>query len=81
MGQMVFDNSIQHFGRFKSMTLVPYTMVNETTNGSQLSVIITQIINGDNITIKADMMNPYSGAVNLQTTTLNFRYIPFEATF
>jgi len=81
MGQMIFDNSIQHFGRYKSMQLVPYTMINETTNGSLLSGIITQIINGNNITIKVDMMNPYSGAVNLQTTTLNFRYIPFEATF
>ncbi|MCA9313840.1 hypothetical protein KDA08_06030, partial [Candidatus Saccharibacteria bacterium] len=81
MGQMVFDNSIQHFGRFKSMALVPYTMVNETTNGSILSVIITQIVNGNNITLKADMMNPYPVAVNLQTTTLNFRYIPFETTF
>lgn len=81
MGQMLFDNSIQHFGRFKSMTLVPYTMVDETTNNSLLLAIITQIINGNDITIKADVTNPYAGAVNLQTTTLNFRYIPFEATF
>jgi hypothetical protein len=78
--QVLFDNSYYHPGRFRTLSLENATMVNETTRGSQLQVNVFELINGNTIQFGGKLFNPYSGAVTLSTTTINFQYIPFQAT-
>lgn len=79
--QILFDNSIQHSGKFKNLILEGVTLIFETTSSSYLTIGLSARINGNVIELRGDGFNPYAGAVALQSTTLNFRYIPYEATF
>lgn len=79
--QFLFDNDQKHSGKFKNLSLEGITMVNETTSPSELTCGLNVSISGDQVVLSATLFNPYSGSVNLQTTTINFRYIPYEATF
>lgn len=78
--QILFDNSNKHSGRFKSMQIVAYTLVFESTNGSELGVDLTLRISGSQVTVHGRLFNPYSIPVALQSTTINFKYIPYEGT-
>ena len=78
--EILFDSSTKHSGVFKSMRIGPYTLVHESTRDSELGVDLTVIVSGNTITIKGALFNPYDTAVTLDTTTLNFRYIPYEST-
>jgi hypothetical protein len=78
--QILFDSSTKHSGKFKSMQIGPYTLVHESTRDSELGVDLTVIVTGNIITIRGSLFNPYDTSVNLDSTTLNFRYIPYEAT-
>jgi hypothetical protein len=79
--QFLFENSAKHSGKFKNIAMEGITMVFESTNGSELACDLNVIISGDQIKFSATLFNPYAISVNLQTTTLTFRYIPYEATF
>lgn len=81
IAEILFDNSVMHSGKFKRLPLEQVTLVNETTFGSQLTIVLTIRIVGNTIQLRGDGFNPYSSAVNLQAMTVNFRYIPYEATF
>lgn len=78
--QILFDNSFYHSGRYRNLSLENATMINETTRGSQLLCNLGQIINGDTIQLTATLFSPYDGDVTLSTTTINFLYIPYQAT-
>lgn len=78
--QILFDNSAKHSGKFKSMQISPYTLIHESTRNSELGVDLTVIVDANTITIKGSLFNPYDASVTLDNTTLNFRYIPYEAT-
>lgn len=78
--ELLFDSSTKHSGQFKSMRIVAYSLITETTFGSEIGVDLTTIITGNIITIKGVMFNPYSSPISLSNTTFNFRYIPYEAT-
>jgi len=78
--QILFDNSFYHPGRYRNMALENATMINETTRGSQLQCNVAQVVNGNTIQLTATLFNPYDGAVTLSTTTINFLYIPYQAT-
>src|SRR5690349_233166 len=58
--QILFDSSTKHSGRFKSMQIGPYSLIFESTNGSELSVDLTVIVSGNQITIRGSLFNPYS---------------------
>ncbi|UOF80552.1 hypothetical protein [Caudoviricetes sp.] len=79
--QFLFDSSTKHSGKFKNLILEQYTMVYESTNLSELTCGLEVRVSGNQIYFVANMFNPYAIAVTLQTTTFNFRYIPYEATF
>lgn len=78
--QILFDNSFYHPGRYRMMMQENATLVNETTSPSQLQCNVYQIVDGGNIRLGARIQNPYGVAVNLSTTTINFRYVPYQAT-
>jgi hypothetical protein len=79
--QFLFDNSQKHSGKFKNIVLEQYTMVYESTNLSELTCELAIIITGTQVSFSASLFNPYAVTVALQSTTINFRYIPYEATF
>lgn len=81
ISEILFDNSVQHSGQFKSLRIVPFTMVHESTNDSYLGVDLRVVVQGDTITLGGTLFNPYDVPVTLDSTTINFRYIPYEATF
>lgn len=79
--QFLFDNSQKHSGKFKNIILEEYTMVYDSTSLSELTVVLNVVVNNNQIYFTASMLNPYAAIATLQTTTLNFKYIPYEATF
>lgn len=78
--QILFDNSAYHSGKFKNVALELDTMVHETTMGSDLGIVLSSRVVGNQIFIQGDMFNPYNVPVTLSSTTINFQYIPYEAT-
>lgn len=78
--QILFDNTFYHPGRYRNLALENATLVNETTSPSQLQCNVFEIINGNTIQFGGIMFNPYSIAVNLSTTVINFIYLPYQAT-
>lgn len=79
--QFLFDNSQKHSGKFKNIMLERYTMVRESTSLSELVCELAIISTGTLVSFSASLFNPYAITVALQTTTINFKYIPYEATF
>lgn len=78
--QLIFDNSAKHSGKFKNVIMERMTMAHENTNGSELGINFYLKVSGNTVTIGGLLFNPYATSVTLQTTTVNFRYIPYEAT-
>lgn len=78
--QILFDNSFYHSGVFRNMSLENATMINEVTRGSQIQCNVGQLINGNTMQLTGSFINPYDGAITLSTTTINFLYIPYQAT-
>lgn len=78
--QVLFDNSYYHGGRYRNMSLENATMINEVTRGSQLQCNVGLLVNGNIIQMTGILFNPYDTAVTLSTTTINFLYIPYQAT-
>lgn len=81
LAQILFDNSAKHSGKFKNLQLVPFTMVLENTFASELGVDLRTVVSNGQIYVVGSLFNPYSSVIALQSTTINFRFIPFEATF
>lgn len=80
-GQILFDNNRQHSGKFKEMSLQEgITLVLETTRSSYITVRMFTEIDGNSIKLNGWIFNPYDETITLQSTTINFRYIPYEAT-
>ena len=79
--EMLFDSSTKHSGKFKNVKSERYTLVEETTNNSELTMLLEISVAGDVITVSGRFFNPYPDTVTLQTTTLNFRCIPYEGMF
>lgn len=78
--QILFDNSIKHSGKFRDLSLESATMVHENTRASELQAnLYLKVIDGA-IQFGGSIVNPYNGSVTLQSTTINFQYIPYEAT-
>ena len=79
--QIQFDNSVYHSGKYRDVTLESRgTFVHETTLGSDLNAFFTPKINGNNLTITATLFNPNAGSITLQSTTINFRFVPYDST-
>lgn len=78
--EVFFDNSFYHSGKYRILSLENATMVNETTNASQLQCNVGMKITGNQIQMTGTLFNPYSVAVNLSTTTINFIYYPYQST-
>lgn len=80
--KILFDNSIQHSGRFKDLALESgLTSVHESTTPTDLTAVLNIQVVGNQIMVVGTIFSPYSTPVSLQTTTINFRFLPFEATF
>lgn len=78
--QILFDNSFYHPGRYKNLSLENATMINETTFGSQLQCNVSLIVSGSTVKLRGYLNNPYGSVVNMSTTTINFKFIPYQAT-
>jgi hypothetical protein len=78
--QVLFDNSFYHSGKYRDMSLEGGTFVLENTSPVELSVWFEPKINGNTLTITAKLFNPADYDVTLQTTTLNFRFVPYDST-
>lgn len=79
--QFLFDNSVKHPGSFKNLVLEGITLIGENTFTSDLACDLNVIVDNNKIKFTATLFNPYSSSITLQNTTLNFRYIPYEASF
>ena len=78
--QVLYDNSIQHSGGYRDMSLEDVTFVVETTTPIELSAQLSVSISGDTVTFTGIVFNAISSSVSLQTTTINFRFIAYEST-
>lgn len=78
--EILFDSSTKHSGKFKSLRIAPFSLIHESTRDSELGVDLTVIVAGNTITIRGSLFSPYDAPVTLDTTTFNFRYIPYEST-
>jgi hypothetical protein len=78
--QVSFDNSFYSSGKFRDIALEYGTYVLETTTSTPLIVIFEPQITGDSMTIRCVLKNPYSGSVDLQSTTINFRFTAYDST-
>lgn len=78
--QILFDNSYYHPGRYRNLSLENATMIQENTGPSELTCNTSQLIVGNTVVLQARIQNPYSIDVALATTTINFLYIPYQAT-
>lgn len=79
---IIFDNSVQHSGKFKNINLeTGQTAINETTTPGIVLAIIDAKVSGNTIQMIGTIFNPYATPVTLQVTTINFRFMPYEATF
>lgn len=80
LSHIVYDNSAKHSGKWKDMILQPNSLVAETTFASDLAVILSAEISGNQIRMKARLLNAYGSSVSLQSTTFNFKYVGYEDT-
>jgi hypothetical protein len=78
--QILFDNSYYHSGKWKSMALELQTLLHENTSPSELVIVLGLRVVGSQVFIRGDMFNPYSYSINIDAVTINFRYMPYEAT-
>ena len=79
--QFLFDNSQKHPDKFKNLLLEQNTAIYESTTPGELTCELTIIVSGNQISFSATLFNPYASLVTLQDTTINFKYVPYEATF
>ena len=79
-GVLMFDNSRKHSGQYRGMAHQYGTLVRETTNNSDLTLELTMRVTGNNIVFSGTLMNAYSTSVALQSTVINFIYIPYTYT-
>lgn len=78
-GQIMYDNSIYHPGLYHNIN-EGRTFVFETTLFSDLTIIINTVVTSTTIRFDATVTNPYSSDVTILSTTLNFSFVPYEAT-
>lgn len=78
--QLVYDNSSYHSGKYKNIAEYPDTAVPETTFGFEALATITYRVLLNGIEIVGSLYNPDISPITLTSTTLNFVYIPYEAT-
>jgi len=78
--QILFDNSAYSPSKFRDLELEGGTFVLETTNPSELNVWFEVVLTADTLTITAKLFNPYAFSVDLQSTTLNFRFVAYDST-
>ena len=78
---VMFDNSSKHSGSFKSIPLQNgSTLIREVSFNSDLTLLLDMKINDGTITFSGRLINPYSVAVSLQATIINFKYVPYNYT-
>lgn len=78
--QTTFDNSRKHSGRYRTLVTDKNTLILETTNNSELTGRVYAEIDGSSVSFALKLLNPNSGNVALQSTTINFRVVPYEST-
>lgn len=81
IAELLFDNSQLHSGKFKRIALEQETNILDTTSGIYFVVQLTAKIIDNTIQFRVDGLNTTATPLNFQSTTINFRYIPYEATF
>lgn len=78
--EIVFDNSSKHSGKFHNIN-ERITFVLDTTSSVDFSFDLeSRISTAGVLSFRAHMLNTTASTLSLQTTTLNFRYVPYEAT-
>ncbi len=80
LNEITFDNSQKHSGKWHGLT-ESRTFVRETTTNTDLIFVLTTVVTGTTLKIRAWTMNPYAMSITLQSTVINFRYVPYETTF
>jgi hypothetical protein len=78
--KLQYDNSIYSPGKFRDVEMEFQTSVSETTTPSVLTAIMTVLLSGNDLKLRGVMLNPYSSVITLQTTTINFRVVAYDAT-
>ena len=77
---ILFDNSALHSGKFKNLGIEAASSVFDTVSASYLSVIIAYKVTASTVQFTLYVPNPFVADASLTSTTLNFKYIPYEAT-
>jgi hypothetical protein len=75
--KLLYDNSVYSSGKFRDITIEPSTAGQDTTSPGELAIDLSVAVTSTAITITGRIFNPYVGSVNIGSTTLNFRYIPY----
>lgn len=80
-GRFLYDHSDLYPGKYRDLSMDRVVYVYDTT-GSIYDVVAIIIlkVSSAGTTIDLRLINPYAANTSIRTTTLNFRYVPFEAT-
>ena len=77
--EVTFDNSAKHSGKYHSLN-EGLTFVRDTSSGTDFTFALQALVSGSTMSFSAYVLNTTASILTLQTTTINFRYVPYEAT-
>lgn len=80
--EILYDNSVYHSGKYKPLKLGQSTAVPDSiTSGGDGSGYLFVTVDGNQVTAGIRINNPYASPLTVGPVTINFRFIPYEATF
>lgn len=80
-GKFLFDHGDLHANKYRDLSMDRIVFIyNNTTSLYDVVAMLFVEVSGTGATIRARVINPYGSSTSLRSTTLNFRYVPFEAT-
>lgn len=63
--------------RWQSLPSALYYEVGASGPASSLTLLLTLVVSGNNLTLRAYTLNPYGSTITLNSTTINFKYVPY----
>lgn len=78
--QILFDNSKYSSGKFRDIALEYGTYLYETTSSTEIITTFEPRITGDSMTIRCVLKNPYDYDIDLESITINFRFVAYDST-
>lgn len=80
-GQFYFDHSDLHEGKFRNLSVDRVAHIYDETNGNYGLILSMEVeVETDGVRFIGKILNPYATPITVRTTTITFRYVPYEDT-